>query len=205
MFMTTYNIHIYSHLNISNKHNHHLNSINKKVIIIKGNHQVNYIPFTLHHFHQIIIIKWNHQDMFSSFSFHHQHHKWTSVTKDKHNHVHLSTNIHAIHIVKYEIYHIDTYAWNVLDTTLHACGTTFRCRSSVTDWSHRYSSSLNTFTLTWPCMHAYMTQHRIYSYTITQVINNHQHFIHTYMGAPNMHLKKKRSNGGPMLMTCDCR
>jgi len=27
--------------------------------------------------------------------------------------------------------------------------------------------------------HEHMTQHRIYSYTITQVINNHQHFSST--------------------------
>jgi len=57
MFITTYNIHIYSHLITSNKHNHHLKSIDKKVIIIKGitkssTHNSHFIVVT-----KIIIIK----------------------------------------------------------------------------------------------------------------------------------------------------
>jgi len=47
----------------------------------------------------------------------------------------------------------------------------FGCRSSITDWSHRHSSSLNIFIWTWPCMHERMTQQCIYSYNITHIIN----------------------------------
>lgn len=31
--------------------------------------------------------------------------------------------IHTIHMIKYETFHKDLYACNVIDTTLHACGT----------------------------------------------------------------------------------